>query len=70
MTMSTTGARARLGALIARKRFAGPDVDRADLDRQIAATRREVDELPPSTDPAGGTAAGRAEALRRFGPRQ
>lgn len=67
--MSTTGARARLGALIARKRFAGPDVDRADLDRQIAATRREVDQQAPATDAAGGKAAGAAEATRRFGPR-
>jgi hypothetical protein len=60
------GPRSRLGELIARRRFPGPEEDVKALDRLITATRREVDQLAPASDPAGGKAAGAAEAARRW----
>lgn len=60
------GPRSRLGQLIAARRWPDPGVDLRALDRQIASTRREVEQLAPSADTGGGRAAGAAEAARRW----
>lgn len=62
------GPRSRLGELIARRRFPSPGEDVKALDKLITATRREVDQLAPTADHAGGKARGAAEAARRWPP--